>query len=355
MAAGGLCSLVVAGSCSAYARQHVRWEVERIRRIAHGIAVLLLCVTTAAADSGAEAAFGRGREMLKVGKYAEACEAFEQSQRLRPQPDTQFNIALCTEQLGKLATALVLYRQLAQTLDTASRRAKSAELAAQLEPRVARAQIRVGEARKRTRRPPPDLQLRVNGVLITNYNDLPIDLGLNEVTAIAPGFLDWSGQVTAEEEAQRVKLTIDLERDPDATAGGGPANPEPPSGPGEEPVVRPPSSNRKAYGAITLAMGGVALGGGLMFGYLARTAWNDAKAICGGDRMCTDDQFLKADSLRDKASSRGTVATVMSIAGGVAVVVGVALYVTAPTSSKRVAVTPAVTGELAGVMVFGRF
>lgn len=333
----------------------MRREVERIRRVALGIAVLLLCVTTAAAKPGAEAAFARGREMLKVGKYAEACDAFEESQRLRPQPDTQFNIALCSEQLGKLATALALHRQLAQTLDTASRRAKSAELAAQLEPRVARAQVLVGEARKRTRRPPPDLQVRINGVVVTNYNDPPIELGMNEVTAIAPGFLDWSGQINAEEEAQRVKLTIDLERDPDAKVGVGPADPDPLTSPGKEPRVRPASSHRKAYGAITLAMGGVALGGGLMFGYLARTAWNDAKAICGDDRACTDAQFPKADSLRDKASSRGTLATVMSAAGGVAIVVGVALYVTAPSSSKRVAVAPAVNGEAAGVIVFGRF
>ena len=178
-------------------------EVERndgVRRLALKVAVLLLCVTTAAAEPGAEAAFNRGREMLKVGKYAEACDAFEESQRLRPQPDTQFNIALCSEQLGKLATALALHRELAQTLDTPARRAKSAELAAQLEPRVPRLQLKVGEARKRTRRPPPGLEVRVNGVQITNFNDLPIDLGMNPVTAIAPGFVDWSGQVSAAEE-----------------------------------------------------------------------------------------------------------------------------------------------------------
>lgn len=356
MASEGHCSLVVVGAGSAYARGVVLFEVERIRRVALGIAVLLLCATAAAADTGAEAAFSRGREMLKVGKYAEACEAFEESQRLRPRADTQFNIALCSEQLGKLATALALHRQLAQTFDTASRRAKSAELAAQLEPRVPRLKILVGEARKRTRRPPPELEVRVNGGRITNYNDLPIDLGMNSVTAIAPGFLDWSGQVSAEEEAAPVTITIDLERDPDAKAGVGPADPDPPEpDPVKPPIDRPTSSNRKAYGAITLAMGGVALGGGLMFGYLASTAWNDAKAICGDDSQCTDDQFAKADPLREKASTRGTLATVMSVAGGVAVVVGVALYVTAPSSNKSVAIAPAGSAESAGVIVFGRF
>jgi tetratricopeptide (TPR) repeat protein len=331
-------------------------EVERIRKLALGIAVVLLCVTTAAAEPGAEAAFGRGREMLKVGKYAEACDAFEESQRLRPQADTQFNIALCSEQLGKLATALALHRELAQTLDTPARRAKSAELAAQLEPRVPRLQLKIGEARKRTRRPPPGLEVRVNGVEITNFDDLPIDLGMNPITAIAPGFLDWSGQVSAAEEAKVVTIEIDLERDPDAKVGVGPVDPDPPGG-GEEPVERPrtSSSNRKAYAGITIAMGGVALGGGLMFGYLAQSAWKDALLACGDDSECDDAQFARADDLQQKAKSRGTLATVLSVAGGVAVVVGVALYVTAPSSKKRVAIAPTAGAESAGVVVFGRF
>lgn len=360
MAVEGHRTLVVAGSCSAYATGVVIPEVERndgVRRLALGIAVLLLCVTTAAAEPGAEAAFSRGREMLKVGKYAEACDAFEESQRLRPQPDTQFNIALCSEQLGKLATALALHRELAQTLDTPVRRAKSAELAAQLEPRVPRLQIQIGEARKRTRRPPPGLEVQVNGAKITNLNDLPIDLGMNPVTASAPGFLDWSGQVSAAEEAQRATIAIDLERDPTAKAGVGPVDPDPPGGGGEEPVERPrtSTSNRRAYGGITIAMGGVALGGGIMFGYLARSAWNDALQACGDDSVCDDVQFAKAHDLQEKAKSRGNLATVLSVAGGVAVVVGVALYVTAPSSKKSVAIAPTAGAESAGVVVFGRF
>lgn len=330
------------------------FEVERIRRLALGFAVLVLSVTTATAQPAADAAFDRGREMLKVGNYAEACDAFDESQRLRPRPDTQFNIALCSEQLGKLATALALHRELAHTLDSPTRRAKSAELAAQLEPRVPRLQILVGEARKRTRRPPPDLAVRVNGELVTSYDDLPIDLGTNQVTAIAPGFRDWSGQVSAAEEAKTVRITIDLERDPDAKAGVGPVGPDPPT---EPPVERRRggSSNRKAYGAITMAMGGVALGGGLMFGYLAKTAWDDARAACGNDEECTDAQFPNAQDLRDKASSRGNLATVLSIGGGVALVVGVTIYITAPRSHKAVAIAPTASSESAGVLVFGRF
>lgn len=349
------------GGSSAYARCDVGREVEGskgIRRLALGIAVLCILTATAVAQPAAEAAFGRGRELLKVGKYAEACDAFGESQRLRPHPDTQFNIALCSEQLGKLATALALFRELVRTLDTPTRRAKSAELAAQLEPRVPRLQTLVGEARKRTRRPPPGLEVRVNGVLITNFADLPIDLGTTPVTATAPGFLAWTGEVSATEEAKLVTITIDLETDRSATAGGEPADPDPDPDPEprrpEKPVERP-SSYRKAYGAVTIALGGVALGVGVGFGFNARSTWNAALAECGDDSECTDEQFPRAQELRDKARSRGTIATALSIGGGVALVVGVALYVTAPSSSKRVAIVPSANAESAGVAVFGRF
>lgn len=325
--------------------------VERIRRYA--LVILVILARTAAAAPAAEVAFERGREMLKIGKYAEACDAFEESQRLKPHLDTQFNIALCSEQLGKLATALALHRELTQRLDTPARRAKSAELAAQLEPRVARLHTMVGEARRRTRRPPPGLEVRVNGVKISNFADLPIDLGVNHVTAIAPGFLDWSGDVTAAEERKLVPLEIDLERDPEAKAGDGPI--EPPGGGEEPPIVVPSGSNRTTYAAITLVMGGIALGGGVTFGLLARASWIEAKDACGEDGKCNDVEFPSANSARETARSRGNTATVLSIAGGVAVVAGIVLYVTAPSERNRVAITPNADASSAGVVVFGRF
>ncbi len=307
--------------------------------------VLLLSVASATAQPAADVAFERGREMLQIGKYSEACAAFEESQQLRPRPETKFNIALCSEQLGKLASALPLHRELATTHDTPARRAKSAELAAQLEPRVPRLQILVGEARKRTRRSPPDLEVRVNGVQVTSFDNVPIDLGTTRVTAIAPGFVEWSGQVRAAEEAKRVRITIDLERPASS------ALPET-----DEPRVdQPGSSNRKTYATIAVAVGGLAIGGGVMFGILARAAWNDALIACGGDSACTDDQLPIGQPFHDTAVTRGRISTVMFVAGGIAVATGVALYLTAPSERKNVAVAPSVDASSAGVTVFGRF
>ncbi|HEX2686885.1 MAG TPA: choice-of-anchor D domain-containing protein, partial [Kofleriaceae bacterium] len=90
----------------------------------------------AASTKAAEETFTQGRELLKQGKYAEACTAFEQSQRLDPQFGTQYNIAGCYEKTGKLATAWNLYRALARSDTNPTRRSKSAALAASLGRRV---------------------------------------------------------------------------------------------------------------------------------------------------------------------------------------------------------------------------
>lgn len=325
-------------------------EVERIRWFALVIS-LLMATGTAAADP-ADTAFARGREMLKVGKYAEACDAFEESHRLKPQLDAQFNIALCSEQLGKLATALALHRELAQTLDTPARRAKSAELAAQLEPRVPRLKIIAGEARKRTPRAPEGLEVRVSGVKVTNLTDYPIDLGSNPVSAIAPGFLDWQGKVIATEEGKVVTITIRFERDPDAKPGeGGVEEPDVPVGP----LPSASESNRKAYAVVTLALGGVALAGGVTFGLLAKSSWDKAIDACGGDEICLESEAPRGNHLFDQARLRGNVSTGLFIAGGVAVVGGIVLWISAPSSRKSVAIAPTVDESSAGFLVYGRF
>ena len=76
----------------------------------------------------AEAAFLRGKELMKEGYLAEACDAFARSQRLDPQLGTQYNLALCYEQLGRTASAWALYRELMGTPDPA----KQNELMAQV-------------------------------------------------------------------------------------------------------------------------------------------------------------------------------------------------------------------------------
>ena len=73
----------------------------------------------------ADAAFQRGRELMAKGAYAQACTEFETSMRFEPLHGTLYNLALCHEALGKLATAWIELKELAKN-DTNAARAKDA-------------------------------------------------------------------------------------------------------------------------------------------------------------------------------------------------------------------------------------
>ncbi len=65
------------------------------------------------AEATADRLFREGRELLKQGKYDEACPKLEQSHRLDPALGTLLNLGVCYEELGKVASAWRVYRQVA--------------------------------------------------------------------------------------------------------------------------------------------------------------------------------------------------------------------------------------------------
>ena len=342
------------------------------------VAVLVVASTHLASAqpvSPADDAFQRGRDLLSAGKYEEACSAFETSQRLDPQLATQFNIALCDEQLGKLASALVIHREIAAHDDNPGRRARSAEIVIQLGSRVPRLRIDVAENRTRF---PPMPEVTVNGARVTNFKDLPVDLGVSRVVARAPGYLDWTGQIVAKDEKQRLFVTIILEPDPDVTPADPTTPPDTarpstiprPTGPSTSPLPTGPiddpggsgrggssrdGSSRRKYAVITLAAGGAAIAGGIGFGLLARSKWNDAKHVCGGTTCPTQDLLEQGQSLTNAARTRGNVSTALVIVGGALAVGGAVLWVTAPKAERSLALAPSASPTAAGVAIVGRF
>lgn len=332
--------------------------------VAHPASLRAICATvfvvgvaTAHAQpaSPADEAFQRGREALKIGQYVEACAAFEESQRLDPQLATQFNIALCSEQLGKLASALSIYRELAAKDDNPPRKTKAIEMIPQLEARVARLRIEVAETRAgKDALVPAGLEVTVNGVKATNFRDMPIDLGTSKVIASAPGYVSWTGEVTAKDEQQRVVITVALDRDPDKAL---PPPPPPPPPPQEQPAPAPRSgsSARTRIGVVSTIAGGVVLAGGLTAGVLARSKWNEAKDICGGARCDSQGELDRAQPIVDSARTRGTISTVLVIGGAALVAGGIVLWVTAPAAERSVAITPTASPAGGGVSIVGAF
>lgn len=318
------------------------------RRAARVLGLLALTATAAIAGP-ADDAFKQGRALAKAGKHAEACAAFETSQRLDPSFGTQFNIAQCDEKIGKLATALGLYRALAEHDTNADRRAAAADLGAKLAPRVPRVQVQVTPT-------PPDLTVTIDGVApicepapCTATPTTLVDLGSYVVVARAPGFREARATATVTDESRVVVVALQLV--PDAA----PPRPRPIDVAPAEPPRATAHSRRRTYSVVALAGGGAALVGGAVAGVLARRAWNDATAVCGGSTSCPSDaDTARANQLADDARLRANLSTALVIAGGVAVAGGVVLWMTTPRD-RAVAVAAHASGDGGGVTVSGRF
>ncbi|HEX7702162.1 MAG TPA: hypothetical protein VF403_15600 [Kofleriaceae bacterium] len=178
------------------------------------ILTLLASASAAAQPAGAQAEvlFRQGRALLDAGKLAEACAAFDQSQRLEPALTTLINLASCREQNGQLATAWGLFldaeRQTRSSTEPASQQLHgvAAEHAAKLESRVSKLAIDVPQASQ------------VDGLEIDREGDrvdaamwnraLPIDPGTYTIHAHAPGTSTWSTKITIAAEAET--KTVDI-------------------------------------------------------------------------------------------------------------------------------------------------
>ena len=73
--------------------------------IATAIVLGLGGVARAQSVKAAEEAFEKGRELMEAKSYADACAAFELSQRLDPQYGTQYNLAGCYAAQDKIVAA----------------------------------------------------------------------------------------------------------------------------------------------------------------------------------------------------------------------------------------------------------
>lgn len=181
------------------------------------IACLLLCAAPAAAQgvqAAATAQFDQGRALMKQGRYKDACAAFEKSQELDAQNGTLFNLAECDARIGKLASAWLAYRDLAQRDSNPGRSKEAGRRARELEKRLPRLLLRLAS-------PPPGFAVTIDGKDATPLLgvDNPVDLGRYTIRATAPGHATFEGTATLADEARTVTVRIELERRQRARAG----------------------------------------------------------------------------------------------------------------------------------------
>lgn len=294
------------------------------------ISALVVCSLLASsvrADPNKDTAvrlFEQGRDSLAQKKYAEACAAFEQSQRLDPQFGTQFNLAGCDVEIGKLAAAWNLYTELARSDPKPARRQASSDLAQKLDARVPRLVVDVADK-------PANLAVTIDGVDSTSLVgvEVRVDLGEHTVVATAPGFRDEHRSVKTAHEGETRTVTIHM---------------VPPGAP--EPTKRAPvvatTSSRATYGKIAVVSGGILIGAGLGVGAYAVSTWHDAQSCTSCNRPSTAHSAVIA----------GDISTVLVIVGAVPAIAGIYLWRTADSSA---AIVPHASSDSAGFTLVGRF
>ncbi|MCE9577037.1 MAG: carboxypeptidase-like regulatory domain-containing protein [Deltaproteobacteria bacterium] len=299
------------------------------------------------AKGAAEAAFQKGKQLMAAGDLDAACAAFAQSAALDPQLGTQYNLGLCYEQAGKIASAWLAFAEVAAKDTNAKRKADSAKRAKALEPRVPRLRLETGD-----RAPGLVVHLGDTDVTVTLGVDTPVDPGHYTITASAVGRKPWS---TTIDVAPGGTATITIAP---LASGADPARPEGPLEFDNEPPRNPhPGRVRHVLGASVGVAGVAALGASVFFGSQARSHQRDAEQACGGSVAPCDPSGLDAaNAAVSAARDRATYANIAAATGAVLVGVGVVLYVTAPRGERpRAAMRPVVAPDQVGVVFDGRF
>jgi serine/threonine-protein kinase len=280
--------------------------------------------------AAAQTLFDGGKRSMAEGRYEQACEKFEESQRLDPGLGTLFHLADCEEKLGRTATAWASFLDVAsgaRSRGEAAREAAARDRAKALEPLLAKMVVDPA-----TMKDTPGLELTRDGVLVGPGQwgtAVPVDPGPHRVQARAPGKEPWAATVVATAGAIE-SLTIPTL--PDALpVSGDVASVATTSA---EVPRRGTGNVQRAVGAIAGIAGLAGLAVGASFGALSWIRHDDADPHCGASGCDASGVALRNDAIR-----AGDVATVSLAAGGGVLLLGVVTYATAPHARDSSAAT----------------
>ena len=301
------------------------------------IALALACARAAQAqasaedEAAAELLFDEGRTLMKAGNFAEACGKFAESQRLDAGVGTLIYLSDCYEKSGRLASAWATFRQAAaaaRAAGQADREQLARDRAAALHPKLARIVINVPEAAQ-----VPGIEVQRDATPVGPAlwgSPVPVDAGKHVIKVTAPGKNPWSHEVAAEDESPPVSVevpTLDAapttsKREP-AMATASTIQSDRAAGDGPDDV---PGSSQRILGYVVTGTGVVALGAGIYFWQNGRSKHDEAVEHC--DPQCD----ATARSLQDEAQSSTTLGNIGMIGGGVLILGGAVLLLTAPSA-----------------------
>jgi hypothetical protein len=298
-----------------------------------------------ATKTQADALFDDGKKLMANGQYDKACADFEGSVKLMPQVGVELNLADCYEKAGRTASASAQWRVTAAAAEKAgdSRAEYARKRVVELEPRLDKLIVKVGDKH-------PGLEVKRDGqalIALLYDKEVPVDQGLHEVVATAPGQPTFTQQIQITGESKTFTVEV-----PDLSTLAGEQPPPPPT---TQRIALPPPATKDGHGqrvagVVIGAAGAASLVVSGVFALLAKSAWSDAQA----DGHCVNGLCDSTGRDRhDSALADADLATITLAVGAGALAIGAVVYLTAPHGHAKTEVT--LVPAPGGLSLDGRF
>jgi hypothetical protein len=324
----------------------------RLLRAAGVLAAVFLFASESAAqdrEQDAERLFREGQKLLEEHRYGEACPKFEAAYRKDGQLGTLLNLAFCHKEQGANWYAWLEFRE-AEVKAAEQKRNERQEFARKaldgLEKSLPKVILDGAQSHALTEVLVEDR--RVPEAERGSY--FTAEEGKRKFTFRAKGKKTATTLVNVGPKTEKMQHIAVPELE-DAPVE--PVTPPPPPPQPDHPEPKPPKeddygSTQRIVGWTVLGAGGaIGIGLGTFFGIQTL----NSPCVKASSESCTHEFPKRADQMNenDKASTSATLSTISFIAGGAAIVTGIALVLTAPKASREASIVPWVGPASAGV------
>jgi len=298
---------------------------------------LALADPTAAERTTATQLFDDAEKLIASGNAGDACPKYAESERLDPQLGTRLHLANCYEKAGKTASAWSTFKEATEVAAKRGdpREATARARAASLERKLSKLVITVAPGTT------SEIEVRQDGEVVRRAvwgSAVPVDPGPHTITASAKGYKTWEtkSEVNVAGAISEVKIPAlePMKKGEVAPAAVAPAVPPvvvAPGGARSKPTPSVQTGSRQRTAGLVVAGGGLmAIGVSLGIGQSAKSQYESANCPNNVCHTSTD------GSERDKAATKGIIATVAFSVGTAALVGGCVMWLTAPTASESV-------------------
>jgi hypothetical protein len=333
-----------------------------IAAISVALGVLVASHAAHAQNAEAEALFDDGNKLMTSGKLAQACDAFEASNRAEPRAGTLIRLGECREQNQQVASAWSAYRDALTRVKDPRKRDYAQGKATALEARLSYLTVSVSDESRIE-----SLTITRNGAAFDQAlwnRALPVDGGDYVIVGHAPGHEEW--QTTAHVPAEHAKISVEVPKFKELAKLAPPATV--PAKPATQPAGTEPRDDEAAPAQgmfttrrkIALGVAGasvISVAAGVVLGMTAKGKEDDAFKLCPDPTMVCS-QAAQANSLIQSSHSWALGANIAyGVAAAAAIGAGVLWFTGAPRAetAPRVSVVPSLAPGQPGVLVQGSF